>query len=368
LVCPIVWWRKGQITYGYAVSKSVTGGKLADGTITSTQLGVNSVTDVQISPLSVGYTALKKYSVFSDNIPGNAIIGRAGTHPFGGSPHLQNFTIGSDDIFSGAITSNKIEGLAVTTAKIADLAVTRAKLNNSAVGTAQIGELQVTESKIAAGSVSHGKISSSDFGRIVNSGLTAGSPLTKTWAGSGSATIIDISVGTGANQVAAGNHTHTSGAVGAHTHGSTLLMNSLAISGGAHGHTGQNGSHSHGVTPSGSVVIGAVQTSTLKLKQDISDFAVANPKNILNLKMKKYKYKNSVRGIQNRYNREWMYGYIAEEVQDLGVEQILAYDKNGDPDGIDYGLLSVLVLELVKVQQTEIDSLKEEIQRLKEVI
>jgi hypothetical protein len=122
------------------------------------------------------------------------------------------------------------------------------------------------------------------------------------------------------------------------------------------------------VTPSGSVSVGAVVTSTLKLKQDISDFAITDPKNILNLKMKKYKYKNSVRGIQNRYNREWMYGYIAEEVQDLGVEQILAYDKNGDPDGIDYGLLSVLILELVKVQQSEIDSLKEEIQRLKEVI
>jgi X-X-X-Leu-X-X-Gly heptad repeat protein len=173
---------------------------------------------------------------------------------------------------------------------------------------------------------------------------------------------------TGANQLAIGNHTHTAGAVGAHTHGASLLMNSMAISGGAHGHTGQNGSHTHGVTPTGSVSVGAVITSTLKLKKDISDFTVADPKNILNLKMKKYKYKNSVRGIQNRYNREWMYGYIAEEVQDLGVEQILAYDKNGDPDGIDYGLLSVLVLELVKVQQTEIDSLKEEIQRLKEVI
>ena len=146
-------------------------------------------------------------------------------------------------------------------------------------------------------------------------------------------------------------------------------MNSSVISGGSHGHGGgATGTHTHGVTPVGSVTVGSVITSTVKLKQDISDFMVQDPKNILNLKMKRYKYKNSVRGIQNRYNREWMYGYIAEEVQDLGVEQILAYDKNGDPDGIDYGLLSTLILELVKVQQTEIDSLKEEIQRLKEVI
>jgi hypothetical protein len=145
-------------------------------------------------------------------------------------------------------------------------------------------------------------------------------------------------------------------------------MNSLNIGGGAHGHVGQNGSHNHGFTPVGFVTIGAVQPSTLKVKQDISDVAIEDPKNILNLKLKRYKYKNSVRAVQNRYNREWMYGYIAEEVQDLGIEPILSYDKDGEPDGIDYGLISTLVLELVKVQQNEIDSLKEEIQRLKEVI
>jgi hypothetical protein len=281
---------------------------------------------------------------------------------------LQNFTIGSDDIFSGAITSNKIEGLAVTTAKIADLAVTRAKLNNSAVGTAQIGEGQVTNSKLGSESITVGKIQSGAgiVTSINSSGV--GVSFSNSAATFGRSYTLSVSTGTGSNQLAVGNHTHTAGAVGAHTHSASLLMNSSVISGGAHGHTGQNGSHTHGVTPVGSVTVGSVITSTVKLKQDISDFMVQDPKNILNLKMKRYKYKNSVRGIQNRYNREWMYGYIAEEVQDLGVEQILAYDKNGDPDGIDYGLLSTLILELVKVQQTEIDSLKEEIQRLKEVI
>lgn len=338
----------GGIDGALIVANSITGGKLANDTITATQLATDSVTDDAIAPLSVGYSELKKYNVFSDNIPGNAIIGRAGTHPFGGSPHLQNFTIGSDDIFSGSITTNKIEGLAVTTAKIADGAITNVKL----------GAESITVGKISGGAGIVTAINSTGVGvSFSNTAATFGRSYTLT-----------VNTGTGSNQLAIGNHTHATAAVGAHTHGATLSMNSLAISGGAHGHTGQNGSHTHGVTPTGSVSVGAVITSTLKLKQDISDFAITDPKNILNLKMKKYKYKNSVRGIQNRYNREWMYGYIAEEVQDLGVEQILAYDKNGDPDGIDYGLLSVLVLELVKVQQSEIDSLKEEIQRLKEVI
>ena len=348
----------GGIDGALIVNQSIVGGKLALGTITSLQMAAESI----------GYTELKDDSVLSDKIFRNSIIGRAGTNPLNGVFHIQNFSIGPDDISNSAITSNKIEALAVTTAKINNLAVTRDKINNSAVGTAQIGEGQVTNSKLGSESITVGKIQGGAgiVTAINSSGV--GVSFSSNAATFGRSYTLSVSTGTGSNQLAVGNHTHTSGAVGAHTHNASVLFNSSVISGGAHGHTGQNGSHTHGVTPVGSVTVGSVVTSTLKLKQDISNFTVTDPKNILNLKMKKYKYKNSVRGIQNRYNREWMYGYIAEEVQDLGVEQILAYDKNGDPDGIDYGLLSVLVLELVKVQQSEIDSLKEEIQRLKEVI
>jgi len=337
----------GGIDGALIVANSITGGKLANDTITATQLATGSVTDDALATASVGYDELKKYNIYSDNIVGNTIIGRAGTHPAGGTPHLQNFTIGSDDIFTGAITTAKISLGAVTGGRIADSTISDSKLLSG-----------ISPSKITG------------LSNVLTTCTVSGTGISRNFSTSGSFRSLDITIsaGTGSNQLAIGNHTHATGAVGAHTHNASLSMNSMLISGGAHGHTGQNGSHSHGVTPVGIVSVGGVVTSTLKLKQDISDFAIQDPKNILNLKMKRYKYKNSVRGIQNRYNREWMYGYIAEEVQDTGVEQILAYDKNGDPDGIDYGLLSVLVLELVKVQQTEIDSLKEEIQRLKEVI
>ncbi len=104
------------------------------------------------------------------------------------------------------------------------------------------------------------------------------------------------------------------------------------------------------------------------LSKEISDYQPADIKKILNLKLKKYKYKNQLRNLHEGINREWMHGYIAEEVLDLGFEELLGYDEKGEPASLNYGLLSTLVLELVKVQQTEIDSLKEEIQRLKEVI
>jgi hypothetical protein len=379
---------------------SVTANEIAPGTITSTEMGTDSVTSTQILNGSVGTDEL------AGGIPDSKIAGM------------------SSSKLIGDITTNKIGDLQVTDAKIAGISgskiiggvdgslivagsVTEAKIaslptskltgtisNDQLAGSIQaikiagvsssvlIGEISASiipnlaASKITSGTFSTGVIPTLEPSKV--SGLTSafttcsvsGTGISRSIGSTGSYRSFDISInaGTGSNQLAIGNHTHAAGAVGAHTHNAGLSMTSLNISGGAHGHVGQTGAHSHGITPTGSVTVGGVITSTLKLKQDISDFAIQDPKNILNLKMKRYKYKNSVRGIQNRYNREWMYGYIAEEVQDLGVEQILAYDKDGDPDGIDYGLLSTLILELVKVQQTEIDSLKEEIQRLKEVI
>jgi hypothetical protein len=62
-----------------------------------------------------------------------------------------------------------------------------------------------------------------------------------------------------------------------------------------------------------------------------------------------------------------MYGYIAEEVLETGIEEIVGYDENKDPISLNYGLLSTLVLELVKEQQKEIDLLKEELRQLEEL-
>ena len=318
-----------SITTAKINNSAITTAKIENFAITTDKLGVFSVTSNRIAEASVGTFQLKKYEIFADNIYQRSIVGSAGTHPFGGSPHIQTGSIGSTDIAVGAVLNSRLGAESVTVGKIQSGAGIVTGINSTGVGVS-----------------------------FSNNAATYGRTYT-----------LAISTGTGSNQLAVGNHTHTAGAVGAHTHNASVSFFSSVISGGSHGHGGgATGTHTHGVTPVGSVTVGSVITSTIKLKQDISDFMVQDPKNILNLKIKRYKYKNSVRGIQNRYNREWMYGYIAEEVQDLGIEQILAYDKNGDPDGIDYGLLSTLILELVKVQQTEIDSLKEEIQRLKEVI
>ena len=143
------------------------------------------------------------------------------------------------------------------------------------------------------------------------------------------------------------------------------LGGSGTASGGGHaGHgVGANGVHDHSVNLAGNT---QSNSSTLKLKKEISDYGI-DPKKLLNLQLKKYKYKNQVRYLQDDLNREWMYGYIAEEVLENGVEEIVGYDENKEPASLHYGLLSTLVLELVKEQQKEIDLLKEELRQLEEL-
>jgi len=270
-------------------------------------------------------------------------------------------------ITSGTFATARIPNLSAD--KITSGTFTLARIPT--ITTAKIGDLQVTNDKIANSTITAGKIATSAYGAIVTGGLSAGTAIVKSFGGGGQAVSLIANVGSGNNQVAAGNHVHGqsgysnagSTGVGSHTH--PLTLTGTAGGGGHGGHAGSlTGTHIHSISVSGTT---SSNTSTQKLKKEISDYEVDNVKKILNLQLKRYKYKNQVRYLQDDLNREWMYGYIAEEVLENGVEEIVGYDENKEPNSLHYGLLSALVLELVKEQQKEIDFLKEELRLLEEL-
>ena len=257
------------------------------------------------------------------------------------------------------------------------------------INTAKIGNLQVTTDKFfstfSTGTMTENKLADYANGVIVNGGLVAASGLTKSLVigpaplGGSLPVVISFNIGSSTNQVASGNHVHGSGGystvgslgVASHTHPVSIpsslpiFIESTPGTGTHGGHSvGNNGQHNH----SRPATSGTTQsnTSTLKLKKDISDYEVLDIKNLLNLQLKRYKYKNQVRHLQESINRDWMYGYIAEEVEELGFKELVGYDEKGEPASLNYGLLSTLVLELVKVQQTEISLIKEKIKRRRE--
>jgi hypothetical protein len=347
------------------VNDTITGAKIATGAIGNQELGIDAVLETRIIDGAVTTNKIRASSVTETKMAANSVRGNL---------HIIAGTVLAAQLGTGSVTNEKIGALSITSGKIADLAVTNAKINNLAVTTGKIADLAVTGEKIGNAEVTFPKIASTAYGQLVNAGLLPQTPLSKTVI-SGSQPAaglvrLNIAVGLGANEVAAGNHTHSGGGtVGAHTHPATINLGSIFVTS-----TGQQinqqtpisvTNHQHPYTRVIGVTVNQ-NTSTIRFKKEIEDYKVENINKLLNLKLKKFKYKRELKHLHP--NREWMYGYMAEDLIENGVEEVIGYDSKGLPESVNYGLLSVFVLELVKKQQNEIDSLKEEIQRLKEKI
>jgi len=106
------------------------------------------------------------------------------------------------------------------------------------------------------------------------------------------------------------------------------------------------------VDPNGNI---APQTSSLRFKENV-ELLNEDFQKILALEPKSFTYKDSgFRGI----------GYTAEEVDELQLNDLVSYDADGKPLSINYKLMPVYLLEIVKDQQRMIRELQAEVSELK---
>jgi hypothetical protein len=394
---------------GGSVGNTELSGGIADSKISgmSSSKLIGDVEDSQISSIS----SSKISGVLdTDNIPDLATskitsgvfdIDRVPEITADRMPNLDTskFTTGEfDDLRIPNLAASKITASEFADARIPNLAASKITSDTfniariPTINTAKIENVAVTNAKLAensgANAITSTKLANYSQGVIVNGGLVVSTGLTKTLVagpapiGGRLPSIINFDRGSSTGQVAAGNHVHGSGGyssvggtgVASHTH-PVSIPSALPIvyTGGLHGGHARppgnvapapnpnTGDHLHSQPTYGGTATS--NTSTLKLKKDISNYEMYDVKNLLNLQLKRYKYKNEVRYLQESVNRDWMYGYIAEEVEDLGFKELVGYDEKGKPASLNYGLLSTLILELVKVQQTEIHLIKEKIKR-----
>lgn len=54
----------------------------------------------------------------------------------------------------------------------------------------------------------------------------------------------------------------------------------------------------------------------------------------------------------------WELGYIAEEMDSLGLTKLVSYDTKGIPDGFNYEMMILYVVEVLKLQQARIEELE----------
>jgi hypothetical protein len=322
------------------------------------------VTTESFAPGSVDQAALDDKSVGEDQLQNDSV----------GSSQLQDGSVGANQIANGAVTNSKlasnavteakIDNGAVTQSKIADNAVTASKIAADAVGSSEIasgavGESEladnaVTRSKIATravdsdeienyalknyhyddGSITKGKISGGTYIVTALAEVDLGTTLSVQTQTNGVQYTIDLVRGSDFGDVPYGNHTHSTLSTGDHTH----------LSSGVHSHTA---------------------VSSKKYKKNIENVEFSDPLNILSLQPVKFKYKNSKRQRHDQENREWMYGYIAEDVFEKGLEEVVGYDDNGEIESLDYSLLTLRLVEVLKIAMSEIEDLKSQIQNMK---
>ena len=106
-------------------------------------------------------------------------------------------------------------------------------------------------------------------------------------------------------------------------------------------------------------------SSSKKYKTNISVFH-DNWSKLLEVAPKQYKYKDT---------GQEAIGYIAEELDSLGLKWLVGYDKEGNPDFIYYDRIPIYLLEIIKQQQQQIakqaeqiDALQKQVERLEIII
>jgi hypothetical protein len=94
--------------------------------------------------------------------------------------------------------------------------------------------------------------------------------------------------------------------------------------------------------------------STQRKKHEIESYTIDSSA-LLQLDVKQFKYKPEFDSEQ-----QIQHGFIAEEAQALGLDELIQYDSTGVPDYFAYEKLPIFLLQLIKELKAEIDQLKGE--------
>ena len=317
--------KDGEVKESDIGTDAVTRGKIKDGEVVEGKLATDSVTNIKIRNDAVTRTKILDGEVIESKLATNSVT--------------------RNKIADGEVIEGKLATNSVTRTKIRDGEVIQGKLGQGAVRTDNIDTRAVTNIKIADNDIGRGKLA---FNAVVS--VVAGTGL------SGGGEVRDPRLSVDFNSVARASHTHSQYAAVNHPH------NEFSSSTHVHFVSGNSGTagtppHQHPVN------IASNSPSSLRYKKDITDYTFDLSK-LMDLDLKKFRYLNQYKN--RSANREWFFGYIAEEVQSLGLEELLAYDQDGLPSGVNYSLVGVFTLELVKMQEERIKTLEDQLQILSE--
>lgn len=104
----------------------------------------------------------------------------------------------------------------------------------------------------------------------------------------------------------------------------------------------------------------AREGSSERYKQNIAPLEDDFQK-LLSLQPKQYQMKEGY-GDPNT----WEFGYLAEDLDKIGLKSLVIYNQSGQPDGIQYKKMCIYLNEVVKSQQSSMERLEEKVNELNE--
>jgi hypothetical protein len=264
---------------------SLTGGKLANQTITATQ----------IANAAIGANQINNGAIIADKIANGAVT--------------------AAKIASLTITANEIANLTIDASKIMNLQINSDKLSSNAVTTVKIANLAVTDAKISLLNVdklSGVTISGFNGNFLSFQALAVTSTLN--------------------NMIAPGFSVSSSNSF----YGNTSRVASTLRYDGAPSITTTTGSNN--VFRRGTDNVLVIFTSSKKFKTDIEN-APMYPID----KIRPVVYRGTQEGDENL-----QFGLIAEELAELDIPGLVSYDNDGEPMGVNYSMIGLLLVDHVR--------------------
>ena len=104
----------------------------------------------------------------------------------------------------------------------------------------------------------------------------------------------------------------------------------------------------------------ARMTSSRRYKRNIADWS-ADPEAVLALQPRTWQASNPLEGDDPE---AWFVGFVAEEVHELGLTELVQYDEDGRPDALHYATFSVAQQAVLRKHEEEIADLRARVEQL----
>lgn len=360
-----------EIEVSIGVPSNNTTVTVTDGAISTVKIETSAVTTPKIAALAVTNEKLADGAISLEKIVNSAVS----------TDKLANGSVTNAKIAQGSITSEKLVNQSITSEKIAPLSVSSDKLSNSIPGS-KLADISIASEKIKDGAITSAKLASS---------LSIGSLSVASISSSGSVSAglgigsIDANVLIGYNRTAAGT-----ASIYFYSDAGTTIEASIQRTSGTNGDFKINNVGTGDFTNTGSTRYGYNTASPVNTHHFVGGIRYTSPNAAgsgsylvidsngdIKALGSSLRYKNSIedygkgledikqlRPVTYKFNGEDVVtaGFIAEEVDAIGMGEYVVRNSEGKPDALNYGQMVALLVNGIKDLSAKVEELEKKIQ------